>query len=347
MRRAWGVLLLFALGCASGTTNSAAQRVVVFTPAPTTAQATPAATQRPMPTPPPATVNARPAEPEPVAAAPNTLRPLPVPARPASVVGLQAFGGLGSWLDVFDHTNDPKSIVPLVDKMADLGTKTLYLETARFASETDIQFPAAVGAALDRAKARGLRVVAWYPPDFTDLKRDVRRSLAAVRFVSPNGNRFDAFGADIEYTEGVPDHKKRNALALEYSEQLRAGAGATYPLGAIVIPPSWLEVNQTRWPNFPWTKLAASYNLFMPMNYWTARGESPENAYALTKNDAQKTKQLTGLPVHIIGGLGADADKAQTASYVKAAQDAGSLGGGLYDFTTTRKDVWGELRKLN
>jgi hypothetical protein len=51
--------------------------------------------------------------------------------------------------------------------------------------------------------------------------------------------------------------------------------------------------------------------------------------------------------VHIIGGLGDSADGAQTAAYVKAVKDGGSIGGGLYDYTTTKPDVWDELRALN
>jgi hypothetical protein len=279
------------------------------------------------------------------AAAAEPVLALPKPA--LTTAGLGAFRSLGSWIDVFDHDNDPKSILPLVDKMADRGTKTLYLETARYASTTDIQFPKAVGAALDRAKARGLRVVAWYPPDFADLDRDVRRSAAAIRFRSPQGNRFDAFGADIEYTAGVPDHQERNKRVIEYTVRLRKAAGASYPLAAIIIPPSWLERTPQRWPNFPWAALKESYDLFMPMNYWTAIGKDKGTAYDMTRRDVEKTRSLTGRPVHIIGGLGADADGPQTAAYVKAVRDAGSIGGGLYDFNTTRSDVWDELRKLN
>ena len=85
----------------------------------------------------------------------------------------------------------------------------------------------------------------------------------------------------------------------------------------------------------------------MPMEYWTALGKDTNTAYGITRTDIEKSKQLTGLPVHIIGGLGADADGKQTGAYVKACREAGSLGGGLYDFTTTRNDVWDELRKLN
>jgi hypothetical protein len=283
------------------------------------------------------------------ASAPAPARaPAALPAVPAApAVGLTAFRGLGAWLDVFDHTNDPSTVVPLVRSMHAKGTKTLYLESARYSSKGDFEYPKAMAAALDEAKSLGMRVVAWYPPDFKSVKADLERSIAAIRYRSPAGNRFDAFAADIEYTAGVPDHAKRNKLVVDYSKTLRHAAGKKYPLGAIVIPPSWLERSPQRWPDFPWKEIGASYDLVMPMEYWTAIGKDPKTAYNLTKTDVEKTRALCGKPVHIIGGLGEDADGKQTASYVKAAKETGSLGGGLYDFRTTRSDVWDELRKLN
>jgi hypothetical protein len=303
----------------------------------------------PTPAPLPKPARAKPKE-QPVAQAAPAPPPLGARAQLAppllSSSGTASFRSLGAWIDVFDHSNDPKSILPLVRGVAKQGAKTLYLETARYTSETDIQFPIAVGAALDEAKKLGLRAVAWYPPGFADLERDVRRSLAAINFRSPGGNRFDAFGADIEYTAALPDHNERTKRTLEYSKRVRDGASG-YPLAAIVIPPTSLEVNPGRWPNFPWQALAPFYDVFMPMNYWTAREKSPKSASELTKRNVDETERLTGRPVHIIGGLGEHADEAQVAAYVKAAREAGSLGGGLYDYRTTRAEVWDELRALN
>ena len=256
------------------------------------------------------------------------------------------FRGLESWIDVFDHTDDPATVLPFVRGMAANGVETLYLETARYGSATDIQYPTALGAALDEAKALGMRVVAWYPPGFADLERDVRRSVAAVNYVSPKGNRFDGFGADIEYTTPVPDHAARSQLAVEYSQRLRAAIGGAYPMSAIVIPPTSLEYNPKRWPGFPWAALRQFYDVFMPMNYWTARGKDPATAADLTQRNANQVRALTGRPVHVIGGLGESADEAQVAAYVTAALESGSLGGGLYDFDTTRAEVWDELQLL-
>lgn len=343
MRRLPAVLFLLAVACGTGEARPSAVRVV----------ATPEPTGR-------ADVSVELPSAEPKAADPTSapkLRidvPQPKPARtaaPAPVApvasGLSAFSALGSWIDVFDYDDGEHPLVPLVRSMASRGVRTLYLETSRFTAAEDIQFPKSLGAGLDEAKARGMRVVAWYPPGLTDVDREVRRSLAAIRFRSPNGNRFDAFGADIEYTEAVPDHATRNERAIQYSRKLRAAVGSSYVMSAIVIPPTSLERNPQRWPDFPWAELAKHYQLFQPMNYWTAHGANDATARDLTKRNVEETRRLTGRPVHIIGGLGEDADASQVAAYVKAALEAGSLGGGLYDFTTTRPEVWGELAKLN
>jgi hypothetical protein len=339
----WAVLFFLAVACGTQPTRPEALRVV-STPAPTGDASVTVDLPTSTPTDEPAS---RPPAPRPTVATPApTQKPVAVaPVVPA--VGLTAFSGLGSWIDVFDHDDDPGSVVPLVKAAAKRGVRTLYLESARYTSATDIQFPHAFGAAIDEAKAHGMRVVGWYPPGFVDVGMEVRRSLAAIRFVSPKGNRIDGFGADIEYTEAVRDHGVRSKRAVDYSNRLRAAVGASYPMGAIVIPPTSLEANAQRWPDFPWTSLAKSYQLFMPMNYWTAHGKDPQTASDLTKRNIEKTRSLTGKPVHIIGGLGESADVDQVAAYVKAAREGGSLGGGLYDYTTTRSDVWGELLKLN
>ncbi len=328
MRRWLAILLLFG-GCA-GQQTIASERIVTtpLLPSPTPS---PAPTPAPMPAPTLRIVT------------PATPSPVPVPLSSS----LDAFRALGSWIDVFDHTDDPNTVVPLIKQMASRGVRTLYLESARTSSVTDIQFPDALGAALDEAKSQGMRVIGWYPPAFDDMERDLRRSLAAISFVSPRGNRFDGFGADIEYTQGVPDHAERSRLAVDYSARLRSAAGAGYPLAAIVIPPTSLDYNPKRWPAFPWSDLSPHYDLFMPMNYWTARGKDADTAATLTRTNAAEVKRLTGRPVHVIGGLGEAADESQVMAYVVAARESGSLGGGLYDFTTTRTEVWDELQALN
>jgi hypothetical protein len=347
MRRLLVAVLVFAAACANGGAQlePSAQRVVA-SPEPTARvdvsvdlpKVDPTLPATPRRTVPPLRLD--------IASTPTPRPPAPAPAA-AVATGLSAFTGLGSWIDVFDYNDGEHPLPPLVRSMAKRGVRTLYLETSRFTAADDIQFPKSLGAGLDEAKQLGMRVIAWYPPGLADVDREVRRSLAAVRFTSPEGNRFDGFGADIEYTEAVRDPAKRNQNAIAYSRKLRAAVGSAYPMGAIVIPPETLERDPARWPNFPWKELAKSYQLFMPMNYWTALGANPGTARDLTRYNVEKTRKLTGKPVHIIGGLGENAGPDQVAAYVEAAKESGSLGGGLYDYTTTRSDVWTELAKLN
>ncbi len=340
------LLALFLLVSCSPPSTPQSQRVI--TGPHRTGSADVSVELEPLPTPSPTKI---PAKKVPAAGGSAQAAAIPPGARvlsalPPVVAGVASFRSLGAWIDVFDHNDDPNSILPLVRGVAKQGVRTLYLESARYTSVTDIQFPRAVGAALDEAKKLGMRVVAWYPPGFADLTKDVNRSLAAIRFRSPAGNRFDAFGADIEYTAALPDHNERTKRAIEYSNRVRREVPSGYPLAAIVIPPTSLEVNPGRWPDFPWQALAPFYDVFMPMNYWTAREKSPKAASDLTAQNVNKTRDLTGRPVHIIGGLGEYADEAQVSAYVRAARDTGSIGGSLYDYTTTRAEVWDELKAL-
>ena len=346
MRRTVLLALFLLVSCSSAQTTPQSQRVITHPERTGSANVSVDLKPPPTPTPTKAPATKTPAAggSAQAAAIPPGARVLPAPLPVAA--GVDSFRSLGAWIDVFDHNDDPNSILPLVRGVAEQGVRTLYLESARYTSATDIQFPRAVGAALDEAKKLGMRVVAWYPPGFADLTKDVNRSIAAIRFRSPGGNRFDAFGADIEYTAALPDHNERNKRAIEYSNRLRSEASAGYPLAAIVIPPTALEVNPGRWPDFPWQALAPIYDVFMPMNYWTAREKTPQTASDLTAQNVNKTRELTGRPVHIIGGLGEYADEAQVSAYVRAAKDTGSIGGSLYDYRTTRAEVWDELRAL-
>lgn len=270
----------------------------------------------------------------------RAVKPLPA-ARDTS-----AFTGLGTWFDLYD---DPSKLVAAVRDMPSRGVRTLYLEWAKSYCKKSGPFPdvAAIGSALDEAHRRGVRVVAWYYLDFTDVTRDLQQTLAAITYTSPGGERFDAVGIDIEDNVCVPDVSERNARLIDFSKRLRDAAGS-YPIAAIVIAPTSLKRSATRWPEFPWSSIAPLYDVFMPMNYWTFSSADPETAKSRTADNAALAARLTGRPVHVIGGLAEKSDLAQTRAYVEAALAGGSIGGGLYDYvTTTSQDVWTELGRFN
>lgn len=262
-----------------------------------------------------------------------------------------AFRRLGAWVDTFDYALNPATVV------ADLQAhrvRTLYLGTARFDSATDILFPSDVAAWLAAAHAAGIRVVGWYVPDYADLTRDVRRTLAIAAYVSPAGQRFDAIGIDIEYPLNVPDPNAWNQAVATHLARVRAGTAR--PIAAIVLPPvlmsGWPDPN--RWATFPWAAVGRYANGVAPMSYWTsftpanrcAAGDLQYCAYQYTRDNVLRSRQLTGLPVHVIGGVGDRATVAEVSDYVRAARDSAAAGGSLYDYQTTKAEFWPYLEQL-
>src|SRR5690242_16089390 len=145
------------------------------------------------------------------------------------------YGGLGSWLDIFADQSW-SSPATLVARAKAAGVRTLYLQTSNYSQRTALVRPAALGRFVDAAHAAGLRVVAWYLPGFADPRLDARRTLAAVRFRSATGQRFDGFALDIEASI-VRDVAVRNARLLALTRLLRRSVPRTYPLGAIIPSP--------------------------------------------------------------------------------------------------------------
>jgi hypothetical protein len=75
----------------------------------------------------------------------------------------------------------------------------------------------------------------------------------------------------------------------------------------------------------------------------TARFDS---AYQYTRDNVLLSRQLTGLPVHVAGGVGDTATLNQVSDYVRAARDSAAAGGSLYDYLTTKVEVWPYLEQL-
>ena len=263
-----------------------------------------------------------------------------------------AFRGLGAWVDTYDYAAlDPATAV---SDMAAHGVRTLYLGTARYDSATDILYPDAVAAWLAAAHAAGIRVVGWYVPDYSDLNRDIRRTLAIASYVSPAGQRFDALGIDIEYPLNVPDANAWNQAVATQLASVRAGT--RLPIMAIVLPPVLMQnwPDPSRWATFPWAAIGADANAVAPMSYWTsytpaqrcAAGETQFCAYQYTRDNVLLSRQLTLLPVHVIGGAGSDATVSQVADYVQAARETAAAGGSFYDYLTTQAGFWPYLEQL-
>lgn len=282
----------------------------------------------------------------PTPAAPDASSPL----QPAPSEGVDApaprvprpYRGLGAWVDIFDRRawRDPEATVAA---LAARDVRTLFLETQTYRFPGPFRFPDRVGTFLEAAHARGIAVVAWYVPGFVNLDRDLARSVTALSYTSPNGERFDGFALDIEVT-AVADPVKRADRLLRLSRAIRVAAGPAYPLGAIV--PSPLR-SPSYWPVLPLAELAEVNDVILPMAYWTVAASGRGGAHDYIRRSIQVVRAETGgAPVHVIGGLAEDAPPAEIAGFVSAARDAGVLGASLYDAATTRPAGWRVLRRV-
>jgi len=269
---------------------------------------------------------------------------LAVPAGGAAPRDTSSYQGLGTWVDIWDGAVWAKPEAA-VARMSNLGVTTLYLQTSNYSQRVDLVRPAALARFVDAAHANGLRVVAWYLPSLKDLRVDLRRSLAAVRFRSPSGGTFDSFALDIEAAVVKPA-SRRTAQLLALSAQLRAAVGSKYSLGAIIPSPRGMELRPSYWPGFPYAGLAKRYDVFMPMGYFTYRYKGAAAARDYTAANVELIRTAVGddgIAVHAVGGLAASATLAQVRAFAAAAAAQGAIGASLYDYASTRDDEWRAL----
>ena len=123
------------------------------------------------------------------------------------------------------------------------------------------------------------------------------------------------------------------------------------PLGAIVLEPVLLEdVNPHYWPNFPWKTLRRSFDVWMPMSYWTNRSTASgwQDSFRYTSENIRRVRADLGQPRR--GGPRRSVasptrrDPADLAGFVRAAKARRAIGWSVYDYVTTSSSAWPRLR---
>ena len=266
------------------------------------------------------------------------------PAAAADVDPIGVYRGLGTWIDIYDSAwRHPGGAVRA---MAARGIRTLYLQTSNSDRGRRFVYRDGVARFLDTAHRAGIRVVAWYLPGFAKPWLDMRRTLAAVSFRTPSGNAFDGYAADIE-SSAVGHVAERTRRLLAYSARLRRAVGPDYPLGAIIPSPINLEARPSYWPSFPYRELAQTYDVIMPMTYFTYRVRGRLGAKHYTARNIGIVRQRTGdrrVPIHVIGGIGAT--PAETHGFVTAIRERRPIGASYYTFPVTPTADWTPLRAV-
>lgn len=251
---------------------------------------------------------------------------------------IRSYRGLGAWVDIYDERAWDHPVRTAI-ALRRRGVRTLYLQTCHFNCPEPVFRPARMASLLRASHAQGIRVVSWYLPGFVRPKRDLQRSLAAVRFRTVDGHRFDSFALDIESLELQVDVRNRRLVGL--SRRIRQRVGPRYGLGAITPP--WFF----SWRPFPYRALSRHYDVFMPMNYFTVRGHGAARARVHTRRNIRLIRRQTGDPqmaIHDIGGLAEDLEPKEVRALVRTDRREGVLGTSLYDSFTTDSRGWRRLR---
>jgi hypothetical protein len=264
----------------------------------------------------------------------------PAPTRTAAP-DVTPYKGLGTWVDLYSPSFRAEARV-LAARLAAHHVHTLFIETGNYRQGVDLVSPSQLGAVLDAAHARNIAVVGWYLPSFTNPALDLRRALAAIDFVSPSGARFDSFALDIE-SSLVRNVARRTRRLLALSTRLRTAVGPNYPLGAIIPSPVGMQLLPHYWPAFPYAGLARTYDVILPMAYFSYRARDPvavaryaQSSIAVIRNRSGRS----GIPIHVIGGLAGSTSRSEAAAFVRAVTACGVTGFSLYDFGETSAAVW-------
>ncbi|HEU5001286.1 MAG TPA: hypothetical protein VFW71_00715 [Actinomycetota bacterium] len=293
-------------------------------------------------------------------AIPGLTAPGSAAAGPLAPDGLAAYRGLGAWISLYGYGN-PGDPAPdaIVSQMASRGVQTIFVQTARWTSGGDLDFPGALGALIDDAHAQGMKVVGWYLPGFANVTTDIRRSAAVLTYVSPGGGRFDGFAADIEDHGATGSLQQFNAGITAYAQGLRAAVPAGTTLGAIVPDARNDKRAPAHWAGFPWPQIGADFDVVEPMAYWTVTKANATcqkvsmDVTAYMDDVIATTESLMGVtrPMAPMGGISNCVTQPEVTQYVAALQAHGAIGGGLYDFWSlqARPDagtLWSDLAGL-
>ncbi len=278
-------------------------------------------------------------------------KPKPAPARrPAALggaAGTAAYRGMGTWVDVYDWSTTfarggPRVLPDAVDRMAEQGVQTLYIQASKHDAPSDVLESDLLREWIARARGQGIRVVAWYLPTLVDPARDLARMRAIGALP------VDSVAVDIE-SKDVAQLEERNRRLVAFSADVRRALPGR-SIGGIVLPPVVLEVvNPAYWPSFPYQQLVPYYDVWMTMGYWTNRasGSTYRDANRYTTENVNRLRANLGLPdalVHPIGGIGDRTTAVDVAGYRRAVSDTDGIGGSLYDWRTTRPELWESLR---
>ena len=271
------------------------------------------------------------------------------PTTPVSPHGapLDAYQGLASWVDVYDTPawRDPAAAVRNMQRH---GVRTIFVQTSHYNTPTPFFNVKQLRKFIAEGHANGMRVVAWYLPNMKPGSVDFKRVEAAVRLRTADGQAFDSFALDIE-SSAIDSEAMRNRGLKALSLKMRRLVGPAYPLGAIIPAPVDLRKTNGVWHSFPYTMLAETYDVFLPMGYYTFHGGGARSAYTDARANLRILRSQPGCaqtPIHLIGGIAEKSSTGQVQAFAQAVREGNCLGASMYGWAGTTPAAWRALQKI-
>ena len=258
-----------------------------------------------------------------------------------------AFGGLGTWTDIYDGRvyAQPEATA---QRIAARGVKTVWAETANYRASADVVQAARLGRFVEALHARNVRVVAWYLPGHVNHGHDLRRARAMLDFRTASGQRFDGIALNIEGT-AQRDIALRSRRAVDLTRRIRQESDL--PLAIVPFNPRGLERRPTTWPRFPWAELAQHADAFAPMVYTGGAYKGFDATYGYVTRALRLLRTHTRNPdvaIHVAGGVADRLGPEELEGFAAAVVDDGrTIGVSLYDWETTPSSAWRVLAPLN
>jgi len=109
-----------------------------------------------------------------------------------------------------------------------------------------------------------------------------------------------------------------------------------------------MELLPHYWPEFPYAQLARSFDVFLPMVYFSYRTRGFEDARDYTVRSVAIIRRATGDPnvaIDLIGGVASSASLPQVRGFAVAARGCDAIGTGLYDAAGMTEPFWDALRR--
>jgi hypothetical protein len=207
--------------------------------------------------------------------------------------------------------NYPKDTEVFMSRMKKFNIDTIYLQVNR--SNTPVfKLQPEIDKFLKAAHANDIKVVGWSYCYLNDIAGDAKKFIDVAKYVSPDGESFDAMAADIEENTAL-------SAVTAYTEKIKASLPKDYPLIAIVYSP---RIRQ----EYPWEYVANNWDVLMPMTYWHGlKNRNDEVVYNFVKEsitDLRRLSKKDDLNIHLITD-GDRTNHAEVAASIRAAKDHG------------------------